>query len=95
MIKSELVERIENLKKYSIIKATIEIPHSGHTYQKEFMYLGNLKHDGYITDCGAWSLYEILGTKEKCYSALFGTKENFNEIEFKIGFELKDFDLVK
>jgi len=87
-IKEEL-EKLEDRTKITIKLET----HLGTMTYNKVRYFGGIEKDGWIHKSGAWCLYEIPGTIEQCYSALFRPYKSKKSHRIKIGFELKSFEI--
>lgn len=90
----DLKERFEKLKPGTKVLLKLNC-FLGGLYYKYYRYLGNIKHDGYLTDCGAWSLYNIPTAIKKCYSIEFEDCCYKTKKTFLIEFYILDFEILE
>lgn len=74
------------------ILAEIENTTTTIIHKEEMVYTGKMFHHGYITECGAWSLYKIPGTVKKCFYVNF--KKAGKIFSVALDFQLKNFKVI-
>lgn len=87
-----MLKNLGKLKLGTKITIKIETPLGTDTICR-VRYFGEIEDDGYIHESGAWSLYEIPGTVEKCYSCIVRPYRKRKLYRMKIGFEIKSFEI--